>query len=552
MLDPTDVTIVSGDANTAVTESGKGTEATLDTDTEHVFSPSATGAQVSAGKISEQLNAGTNVTVQTSGADTDGQSGNITVNADISKSAGADATLTLLADNSIATANNIGIGSVTGELNLNLLAGATTNDARVLLGNNINISLNGGDFYAGAGKDGNNVSLAFNNNGKIQAGNIAMNVAGGLEGYAYGLLADNDLTINGPVSGTTGWNVPLTFSAGNLLTLNSPITISLLANDATHGGGRVVINGDKGVSLSAGSEGITLQAANAATNNVTVTSANGAVSIAAGGNISLKKDNISAKGDVTLQAGHGSISISGTSATAIASIISDSGNINITGNVAGLGRNDDGVLLNDTTLLAKDGKIKVKGTADGLNSTHSTGGVRLGGGVTFNSTLNTIDGTHVNGRLRDGYGGVVFNGGNFNFINDTVINAIADSYAGLLFDVGYSTANLNFRNGSASIVAENEYKSRSNKNMGGVVIVPYTGKKQSINFNMDKADLNISVSAVTAGAMVSLFPAMGSVADSARESGYVFSGNGNVNINATSDSGYGVELRVLNNVNLEG
>ncbi|ENU2135311.1 beta strand repeat-containing protein, partial [Salmonella enterica] len=304
LLDPTDVTIVSGDANTAVTESGKGTEATLDTDTEHVFSPSATGAQVSADKISEQLNAGTSVTVQTSGTDTSGQSGNITVNANISKSAGADATLTLLADNSITTDNGVSIGSTAGKLNLNLLAGATTNNAPISLGNNINISLNGGDFYAGSGKDGNNVSLVYRNNGKIQAGNITMNVAGGLSGYAYNVLADNNLTINGPVSGSTGWGAPLTFSAGHLLTLNSPTTITLMASDTTHNGGRVVLSGSDGVSLNAASGNITLQAGNATTNSVTVTSANGSVSMAAGGNLSLARATVtSGKGqNITLKA----------------------------------------------------------------------------------------------------------------------------------------------------------------------------------------------------------------------------------------------------------
>ncbi|ECG1721554.1 hypothetical protein D8Z03_28550, partial [Salmonella enterica] len=330
----------------------------------------------------------------------------------------------------------------------------------------------------------------------------------------------------------------------------------------------------------------------------TITVGDGAVNVHAGaGNIDLSKGNISAKGDITLQTDNGSISISGTNATETASItsdsgtvsinsdagninltngnisasgdiglsalrgrvsvggsniISDDGNISVTGNIAGLGQNDDGVAFNNTSLLAKAGKIKVKGTADGLNFYHSAGGVRLSGEVTFNSTLNSIDGTHVNGMLKIGYGGVVFNAGDFTFINDTVIKATADSYAGLLFDNGYGAVNLNFRNGSSSIIAENEYKWRSNKNMGGIVIVPYTGQKKSINFNMDKADLNISASAVTAGAMVSMFPAMNSVPDIAREAGYVFSGNGSVNINATSDSGYGVELRVLNNLNLEG
>ncbi|EAU9427322.1 filamentous hemagglutinin N-terminal domain-containing protein, partial [Salmonella enterica] len=144
LLDPTDVTIVSGDANTAVTESGKGTEATLDTDTEHVFSPSATGAQVSAGKISEQLNAGTNVTVQTSGADTDGQSGNITVNANISKSAGADASLTLAAGGNI-TLDGHSITATAGKLDVSLLA-AGYDSGRIQMLNGSQVNTSGGNI----------------------------------------------------------------------------------------------------------------------------------------------------------------------------------------------------------------------------------------------------------------------------------------------------------------------------------------------------------------------------------------------------------------------
>ncbi|ECG1721513.1 filamentous hemagglutinin N-terminal domain-containing protein, partial [Salmonella enterica subsp. diarizonae serovar 17:z10:e,n,x,z15] len=144
LLDPTDVTIVSGDANTTVTESGKGTEATLDTDTEHVFSPSATGAQVSADKISEQLNAGTNVTVQTSGADTDGQSGNITVNANISKSAGADASLTLAAGGNI-TLDGHSITATAGKLDVSLLA-AGYDSGRIQMLNGSQVNTNGGNI----------------------------------------------------------------------------------------------------------------------------------------------------------------------------------------------------------------------------------------------------------------------------------------------------------------------------------------------------------------------------------------------------------------------
>ncbi|ATI91629.1 filamentous hemagglutinin [Salmonella enterica subsp. enterica] len=235
LLDPTDVTIV-----------GSGADSNIDSTTNAgIFTPTASGAQILNTSIVSQLNAGTNVTVKTSGTDTGGQTGNITVNADIVKTAGADTKLTLLADNNIATADNVSIGATTGKLNLDLLAGNITDNASVVLGRNINISLNGGDFYAGPGNTTNNISLQYSNNGKIAAGNITMNLTRGLSGYAYKVQADNDLTINGPVSGSTGWNVPLSFIAGGKLTINSPEDISLVAAETTNGGGRVVIQGIK-------------------------------------------------------------------------------------------------------------------------------------------------------------------------------------------------------------------------------------------------------------------------------------------------------------------
>ncbi|EAX9223191.1 filamentous hemagglutinin N-terminal domain-containing protein, partial [Salmonella enterica] len=318
LLDPTDVTIV-----------GTGTDSNIDSTTNAgIFTPTGSGAQILNSSIVNQLNAGTNVTVKTSGTDTEGQTGNITVNANIVKTAGADAKLTLLADNDISTANNIAIGATTGKLNLDLLAGNTSNTASVVLGNNINISLNGGDFLAGAANPDSAVSLTYRNNGRIYGGNVTLNVTGGLSGYAYKVQADNDLTINGPVSGNTGWGTPLSFIAGGKLEMNSPTSISLTATDTANGGGTVVISGDKGVSLSAGDGNILLSAASAATNSVNVSSGNGTVSMNAGGNLTLVCATVTsgAAQDITLNAaGKNSARVNITGST----INSNGGNISI-------------------------------------------------------------------------------------------------------------------------------------------------------------------------------------------------------------------------------
>ncbi|EKY8362043.1 filamentous hemagglutinin N-terminal domain-containing protein [Salmonella enterica] len=368
LLDPLDVTIVSGDANTGVTESGKGAGgATPDTDTDHVFSPSASGAQVSAQKISDQLNNGTNVTVDTHGDG--GQAGNITFDkeASIKKTAGGDATLTLKADKDITFENREAnarndtdkgvINSTAGKLNLNLLTGNSGQDGATKFGDYVRLYLNGGDVFIGpANASAGSASVSFANDGTINAGNITLDVTRGLGGYAYGLQADNDLTINGPVSGTTGYGIALSFIAGGMLTMKSPGSITLTAMDTSNKGGSVVISGGKGVDVKTDNGNIELSAAAAKTNSVSVFSDNGAVSVEAGKALTVKQANISGT-DVKLA---GAAPDSGTGLS-----IGDT-KINATTSLSMTGKDDNGgnTGMNIRNLTANsDGKTDITGTS---------------------------------------------------------------------------------------------------------------------------------------------------------------------------------------------
>ncbi|ELD6261036.1 filamentous hemagglutinin N-terminal domain-containing protein, partial [Salmonella enterica] len=390
LLDPTDVTIV-----------GTGTDSNIDSTTNAgIFTPTASGAQILNSSIVSQLNAGTNVTVKTSGADVTGQTGNITVNADIIKTAGADAKLTLLADNNITTNTGISIGASDGKLNLDLLAGNTSNTASVVLGNNINISLNGGDFLAGAANPDSAVSLTYRNNGRIYGGNVTLNVTGGLSGYAYKVQADNDLTINGPVSGSTGWGTPLSFIAGGKLEINSPTSISLAATDTANGGGKVVISGDKGVSLITTDGDILLNAASAATNSVNVSSGNGTVSMSAGGNITLVCATVTsgAAQDIRLDAaGKNSARVNITGST----INSNGGNISIdhaaegqamtiliSGSTLNTSATNDASHKGNITLSAYNPNVDL--TVSSLTSTVRNGGAMIDIGNNSNLTGDNI------------------------------------------------------------------------------------------------------------------------------------------------------------------
>ncbi|EDG7796070.1 filamentous hemagglutinin N-terminal domain-containing protein [Salmonella enterica subsp. enterica serovar Infantis] len=403
LLDPTDVTIVGAGADTGIdSATADGTD---------IFTPTASGGQILNSSIVNQLNAGTSVTVKTSGTDTDGETGNITVNANIIKTAGTDAKLTLLADNNISTGDNVSIGATIGKLNLDLLAGNTTNNASISLGKFINISLNGGDLLADAGNSASGVSLTFTNNGKIKGGNVTLNLSRGLGGYAYNVNADNDLTINGSVTGSTGWGAVLGFTAGGKLAMNSPGSISLQANDPGNGGGRVLISGDKGVTLNAAAGTVTLNAAKAATNGVNITSGNGAVSITnlvqdGSNGMTLTNANISSKDGIVLNG----TTFWGQAVVMSGVNLTTGGDVDITGlaknlTTGGLGvASSSGVQLSGSNISSTGGNITLTGTAGTdvshpsisslqvSNSTLTTNNV-----LTLNGTTETTTGVKVTG-----------------------------------------------------------------------------------------------------------------------------------------------------------
>ncbi|EAP7621649.1 filamentous hemagglutinin N-terminal domain-containing protein [Salmonella enterica] len=403
LLDPTDVTIVGAGADTGIdSATADGTD---------IFTPTASGGQILNSSIVNQLNAGTSVTVKTSGTDTDGETGNITVNANIIKTAGTDAKLTLLADNNISTGDNVSIGATTGKLNLDLLAGNTTNNASIILGKFINISLNGGDLLADAGNSASGVSLTFMNNGKIKGGNVTLNLSRGLGGYAYNVNADNDLTINGSVTGSTGWGAVLGFTAGGNLAMNSPGSISLQANDAGNGGGRVLISGDKGVTLNAAAGTVTLNAAKAATNGVNITSGNGAVSITnmvqdGSNGMTLTNANISSKDGIVLNG----TTFWGQAVVMSGVNLTTGGDVDITGlaknlTTGGLGvASSSGVQLSGSNISSTGGNITLTGTA-GTDVSHpsisslqvSNSTLTTNNALTLNGTTETTTGVKVTG-----------------------------------------------------------------------------------------------------------------------------------------------------------
>ncbi|EEI4451963.1 filamentous hemagglutinin N-terminal domain-containing protein, partial [Salmonella enterica] len=461
LLDPQDVTIVSGNTNTNITETGIGTSAHLDSDTDHIFSPSAGGAKVSVTKINEQLNNGTSVTVDTHGGD--GASGNITFNGDakINKTGGGDATLTLQADNNIIFSDrtwsalddkaNATINVSAGKLNLKLLSGGNGQNSTQTIGKYVHIFLNGGDFFAGTGQKTGNVSIHFNDAGKIDAGNITLNMSGGA-GINYSqLVAANNLTINGSLSLSADHNVSTTLSAGNILTVDAQSgTVGISSKGNNEGGGRILLSGDKGVSIIAHNGSLWMDALATGNHGINVTSTNGSVFLKGyrqtqDNGLGLKNVNITSGKDTTLDGttfygsgtrlenlnviSKGNVTITGiakryategvteetgrsgaTGVTIINSTIaSQNGNVSLTGlSGADSGRGDAlSVSNSNITANASSGKILFNGTTTNNNGVKVTGsnlsaslldvkGVALtqGNGFSFSNT-------HLNGGLQD-------------------------------------------------------------------------------------------------------------------------------------------------------
>ncbi|EPQ6914762.1 filamentous hemagglutinin N-terminal domain-containing protein, partial [Escherichia coli] len=243
LLDPLDITIVDG-KDTAVDETNDQSQPP------HTqFTPTATGSQVSNTSINDELNNGTSVTVLTSSTTAGGnQKGNITVNADINKTSGTDATLTLKADGNINVNKNI--TSTAGKLNVNLAAANTSSTGTITLGNNVSITTNGGDITAGTANASNSVTInvtgtTLNTSSGSQAGNITLN--GSRVNVTNANITAGNFTLNATANGADLNNVTLMATHDINLTGNSQTGVGLQlkgTNTLTASNGSISLTGN--------------------------------------------------------------------------------------------------------------------------------------------------------------------------------------------------------------------------------------------------------------------------------------------------------------------
>ena len=374
LLDPLDITIVDG-KDTAVDETNDQSQPP------HTqFTPTATGSQVSNTSINDELNNGTSVTVLTSSTTAGGnQKGNITVNADINKTSGTDATLTLKADGNINVNKNI--TSTAGKLNVNLAAANTSSTGTITLGNNVSITTNGGDITAGTANASNSVTInvtgtTLNTSSGSQAGNITLN--GSRVNVTNANITAGNFTLNATANGADLNNVTLMATHDINLTGNSQTGVGLYLGERNNTN--------------------TLTATNGSINLNGVSETKSAIEIR--GSNTLTADNINLTGNSTNGTG---IDLDGNNSWTAA-------NITITGCSSHTGLDTQGSLMGRGVYLHGDltftGNVAINGTANAGAGVGFSAQVNM----TFNNGTAVINGTSTGIDISNGISNKVIYG----------------------------------------------------------------------------------------------------------------------------------------------
>ncbi|EJE2441396.1 hypothetical protein M4W28_004593, partial [Salmonella enterica] len=530
------------------------------TNGEHIFTPTGNGAKILNTSIETQLNKGTNVTIKTSGANTTGQSGDIVVNASISKTKGGDATLTLNADRSILVNTNSGTGNITstaGKLHVKLLAGGSSNGT-VVVGRQIDT--NGGDLSIGGvtgdnGQAPHQVAIRLKGDSSIKAGNVS--IAGA---STQGITTSGGTS--GNVSGIDFWG---TIDATGNVTIKSADQINISRNENTTGdavkGNIVKIESDAG-------------------------------------NINLNRSNISAVNDITLKAGAGSITVSGTNTTIKANINSTNGNISLnahnpeTGSVTGINlRNTNitaregnitvngttpgqysGVRLQNINMLAnsKTGVIDIYGESSGVSDTAGEqGSLRLGGVNNFGASMTKLHGKNMRNTNDVSKNTAYLSGAGLAFYADSgsTANNAKTSFTGNVQLTGESVQGLginffrdktwlSFSNGNVDITGRLTGEAVPTQGGTSAAIGTHTiyGRNPAgANIELNNSNLLITADATsTHNHKIPGFAATTPEASENFANGFTFTGSGNVHIIGKSNKAPGVNTRVFNNTGLHG
>ena len=557
LLDPLDITIVQNAGGNAANET--------DENGEKIFSPgSATQSQVSNTSINSELNNGTSVTVLTNSTSSGSNpAGNITVNADINKTSGTDATLTLKADGNITVNKNI--TSTHGKLNVNLAAANTSSTGTITLGNNVSITTNGGNITAGTANASNSVTINVTNttlnttnnsdkgditltadridvrNANITTGNFTLNAtANGANLNDVTLMAAHDINLTGKNTNTAGIYLG---GSNNLTATNGSIN---LTGNSTNGTG-LFLGGNKNLSASNGNINLTgnsqtgvglylgernstntLNATNGSINLNGVSVAKSAIEIR--GNNTLTADNINLTGNSTNGTG---IDLQGTN-----TLTATSGNISLNGTAQSRW---DGVRIQGrSNITATNGSISLTGHSD------ANIGVSLSGSSSWDATNITITGSSSwNGSTasEDVYvGRGIQLDGNLTFTGNVAINGTGEGGSGVALR---ALVNLTFNNGTAVINGTSTGHSVNDIYTAGIGLHSYIGETDITNIILNNSNLTMNGHSQNAAGI-------GGWSDSDTKTKWNISGNGNVTINGSSVEMDGFRTISINATGLNG
>ncbi|MFZ6686355.1 autotransporter-associated beta strand repeat-containing protein [Undibacterium sp. SXout11W] len=507
LLDPTDVTIVSGASNTNESLAAG------------IWTPSTNTAQIAAANINTDLSAGTNVSINTASSGT--ATGNITQNAgaDILKNAGGNATFTMNAAGAITLNGNI--NSTLGTLNTNLNAGGGVSSSG-------NFNLNGG-------------LLTINNSGN----GILSGVISGSGGLTQSGSGTTILTGNNTYTGTT------TVSSGTLQVGNVSTT-------GTLGSGAVTNNANFAVNRS-DSFNLSTIASNAAgitgSGNVTVTSTGGGVTLDR--SISLSASNstltVNAKNGINVNAndtatGAGKLTVNMTNTGASGISI----NANITtagGKVTLVDSSTHGIALADTAAGTIDTRLNTSKSVTDSSNTNSGDVVIQTNGVT-SGTITVSNNYAANVYARnitlDQTGGSIDS--NTGAIT-TGTSISASGASSVIFNTNGSSTNLN-AGGNINIAGNalagtgidfNQGNNSTNVTLNAVGIVSLKGSSLNSGYGVKFGGGQFATLNITGGTL----NVLGTVNTSAGSSGtgvYAYTWNGNP----------GIRLAATGNATVEG
>jgi filamentous hemagglutinin family protein len=357
LLDPNNITI-NTTADTNVSSSGAGPV---------VWDTTDDSAIVTVASILASLNAGTSVTVQTGTAGANAQAGNITVGADIAKTAGGDATLLLKARNDIIVGGNVDITSSSNKLHVTLNADSDASNAGgILMNSGSAIHSNGGNIVLGGGADPT-ATAAY--------GGVSITIGVDLAGASLSAAGGNvSIRGNGRAAGSNKYGV----------FVRDGTAVS------TTGAGTITIVGTGGGSAAGGSNyGITVY------NSSVISAVDGAISLTGTGGASTggTNDGIFMLTSGTVQStGSGAITLTGIAGGGASTGISTSTGSNVIGGGSAAGN----ITLNADTLSIANLAIQTAGNVTiAPNAAATTIGV-AGAAGTLQVTSGILDAISAN------------------------------------------------------------------------------------------------------------------------------------------------------------